>query len=76
MRRRLNLANPQAVGVGVLLRGDHPRDGEGRQLRGRILDALDLQADQREFLDDGLEAGVGFQVVLEPGEGELHRPSL
>ena len=66
-------ADPQAVGVGVLLRLPDVGDREGRQLPGAVLHALDLEADHRELVGDLLERGLGLQVLLEPGERELHR---
>ena len=44
-RRDLDLANAQAVSVGMLLGIDHPGDGEGAELGGGILDRFDLEAD-------------------------------
>ncbi len=41
--------------------------------RAGVLDALDLQADARQRVDDLGERSRGFQVVFEPGEGEFHR---
>ena len=43
--------------------------------RARVVDALDLQADPRQRLDDLVEGGRGVEVVLEPGEGEFHGTS-
>ena len=37
-----------------------------------VLDALDLEADARQRLDDLGERGLGVEVVFEPGEREFH----
>ena len=49
-----------------------PRQGEAAQLRGGVRDLLDLQAKIGQRLGDLIEGGGGIQVLLEPGEGELH----
>ena len=65
-------AQPQPVGVGVRLGLDHPRDDEALVLGARVLDALDLEADARQRVDDLGERRLGVEVVFEPGEGEFH----
>ena len=39
---------------------------------GLVLDALDLEPDPRQRLDDLVERCPGVEVVLQPGEGEFH----
>ncbi|GJE72844.1 hypothetical protein CHKEEEPN_4405 [Methylorubrum podarium] len=68
----IDLADPQAVGVGVLLGGDHPRDDVGTKRGGLVLDAFDFEADPRQRFRDRVEGCLGVEVVLEPGEGEFH----
>ena len=51
-------AHPQAVGVRVLLGRDHIGDRVGRQQLGRVLDALDLEADLGQRLDDRSSGAV------------------
>ena len=68
-------ADAQPVGVGMGLGLDHIGDDEILQRLGRVVDALDLEADARQRLDDLVERRVGVEVVLEPGEGEFHRAS-
>ena len=68
-------ADPQPVGVGMLLGFDDARDDEAVVLAARVLDALDLEADARQRVDDLGERGRGVEMVLEPGEGEFHRRS-
>ncbi len=60
----------------MLLRLDHPCYGEGLQGFGRIVHRLDLKADKRQLLGYFLKACVGFQMILEPGQGEFHRRGL
>ena len=65
-------ADPQAVGVGVLLRLDDGADHEAVVLAGRVFDRLDLKPDAGQRVDDLGERGRGVEVVFEPGEGEFH----
>ena len=46
---------------------EHAGDGEGRQLRCRIVDALDVEPDQRQLLRQLLERRRGLQMILQPG---------
>ena len=71
---RVDLADAQAVGVGVLHGLDDPADREGGQLRRRILDMLDLQAGHGHGVNDLADRGGGLEVVLQPGQGEFHGP--
>ena len=69
---RLHDADPEPVGVrmgpGLLDVGD----GEGRQRLAAVLHALKLEADHRQLVGDLLQRGLGLQVGLQPGQGELH----
>ena len=56
----------------MLLGTDNARDGEGRQLLGWIFDMLDLKARHGHGVNNLLRARRGFQVLLEPGQGEFH----
>ncbi len=67
-------AHPQAVGVGMLLRFDHARDGEGREQRRLVFEVFDLEPDHGELVRDRLDRRVGVEMLLEPGEGEFHGP--
>ena len=69
-------ADAELVGVGVGMRLEDLADGEGGQRRGRVGDALDLEAEVGEGEGDLLERGGGLEMLLEPGEGELHRAVL
>ena len=56
----------------MLLGLDHVSDFErAERLRG-VFDLLDLESDRGQRLDDGVEVGVGVEVIFEPGEGEFH----
>ncbi len=68
----VDLADAQAVGVGVLHRLDDAGDREGLQLRAGILDVLDLEAGHGHGVHHLIDRGVGGEVILEPGKGELH----
>ncbi len=65
-------ADPQPVGVGMLLGRDDARDGERRQRLAAVDDVLDLEADHGELVDDRVERLVGVEMLLEPGESEFH----
>ena len=69
-------AYPQPVGIRVLFRRDDIGDGERRELVRLALDALDLEPDHGQRLDDLVELGGRLQVVFQPGQGELHDMSL
>ena len=45
----------EPIGVGMLLGGDHIGDREGRERLRFVLDALDLEADAGQRLDDLVE---------------------
>ena len=72
---RVDAQHLELVRLRVALGGEHARDAERREPGRRVLDALDLQPDARERLDDRLQRRVGLKMVLEPGEGELHAPT-
>jgi hypothetical protein len=61
----------------MLDRRQHAGDDERFQ-RHLVVDMLDFEADRGQPLDDLVERGVGFEMILEPGEGEFHEsaPSL
>ena len=65
-------ADPQPVGVGMRLGLDDVADDEAGVLGARVLDALDLEADAGQRVDDLGERGLRVEMVLEPGEGEFH----
>ena len=70
---RLDRADPEPVGVGMLFGLDDITDNEARVFGARVLDAFDLEADARQRVDDLGERGLRVEMVLEPGEGEFHR---
>ena len=61
----------QLVGIGVFRGRQHLGDDKGLQSR-LVVDRLDLEADRGQPLDDVGQRGVGFEMILEPGEGEFH----
>ena len=62
-------ADAQPVGVGMLLGRDHARDRERRQRLRLVLDALDLEPDHRQRVDDLLERLVGVEMLLAARRG-------
>ncbi len=65
-------ADAQPVGIGMLLGRDHAGDGERRQRRRLVGDALDLEADHGQAIDQRGERRVGRKMLLEPGQREFH----
>ena len=68
----LDHADPEPVGVGMLPRLDDMADHEAGVFGAGVLDALDLEADAGQRVDDLGERGLRVEMVLEPGEGEFH----
>ena len=68
-------ADAKPVGVRMLLGLDHVADDEGGKPLGAVVDAFDLEADAGEGIGDVQDPGTGFQVLLQPGKGDLHRLS-
>ena len=71
----LDPAHLEAVGVGVGFGLDDTGDGEIAQALRTVDHFFDLKTDHAQGLGDGGNRRVGFQVFLEPTEGELHAPS-
>ena len=69
-------ADPQPVRIGMLLGGNHPRDGERRQRLGLVVDMLDLKPDHGELVGELFQRLVGVEMFLQPGEREFHDDSL
>ena len=70
---RIDHADAQAIGIRMLLGRDHIGDRVRREGLGLVLDALDLEADAGQRLDDLVERGRGVEMILQPGECEFHR---
>jgi hypothetical protein len=68
-------ADAQLVGIGMRLGRDDARDGEGRQILGAVLDAVDFQAAHHQRRDDLVERSVRLEMRPKPGERRLHRAS-
>jgi hypothetical protein len=69
----VDLAQPQAIGVGMLHGLDDMADDEALQRFGRVADALDLEAQHGEAVAQLGQARGGVEMLAEPGQGELHR---
>ena len=65
-------ADAQLVGVRVLLGGHDVGHGEGGEVLCLVFNAFDLETDMGERVGDPVDGSVGVEVILEPGEGELH----
>ena len=72
-RAGVNLADLQAVRVGMLFRIQNLADDEGVEALGPVRHAFDLEPDHGQAVGDFRQRGVGFQMLLEPAQGELHR---
>ncbi|MNQ93716.1 hypothetical protein D3C85_1091970 [compost metagenome] len=68
----LDLADLQTVGVRMPRRREDPGHGEGGQYGDGVVDLLDLQPGHGHGLGDLMDVGLGLEVVLQPGERELH----
>ena len=55
----------------MLLSIEDARDDVGRE-RFLVVDALDLEPDHRELGHDLVERSIGVEMLLQPGQGELH----
>ena len=69
----VDLAKIEPLGVRMTAHGEHLRDPERRQVGAPGLDVLDLEAEHGQARDDLIEARLGRQMLLQPGQGELHR---
>ena len=69
---RIDRADPQPIGIGVLHGLDDAGHREAAQSRSRVDDTFDFEADAGQSLSDVGESGLDFEVILEPGEGEFH----
>ena len=72
----LDIANAQAIGIGVLPRLAHARHREGCERLRLVLDGFDLEADTDQPTDDRVKRRIGLEIILEPGEREFHRTCL
>ncbi len=62
----------------MLFRLNHPADGKRAQRGGGVFDALHLQPQIGQGVEDLIQRGLGFQVLFQPVQGEFHqsRPSV
>jgi len=73
--RGFDLADLQLVGVRVLRRTDDARNRERCELLAGVLDGFDFETSHGHALDDIVDAGIGLQMLFEPGEREFHSTS-
>jgi hypothetical protein len=72
----IDLADAQAVGVGMLHRLDHVAHDEGLEGFGRIGQMPSTSRPSMVSVSrTWCERRVGVEMLLEPGQGEFHRPS-
>ena len=71
----IDLAQAEPIGVGVLHGLDDIADHETLQGLGRVGDTFDLEPKHGEPVAQLRERRRGVEVLLEPGQGEFHRPS-
>ena len=72
LRARIDHAEPELVGVRMLLRLDHVGHGEGCEIVAGAADLLHLEPDRGELGRELVERCIRLQMRLQPGEGELH----
>ena len=65
----------QLVRLRMRIGGQHLGDEEAVELFRRILDAFDLKADVIQRGENLVEVRLGFQMLLEPAQRELHAPT-
>ena len=68
--------HPQPVGVRVFLGRDHAGDAERRIDQCRFVNRFDLEADHGQRRDDLVETCTRVEMLLQPGQGELHDGSV
>ncbi len=71
-RSGVDLADAQPISVGMWLGFKDLGNDEGFQLFTKVHEVLDLEADGGQSVSQFLAGRRSFQVVLEPGERELH----
>jgi len=69
---RIHLEHTQPIGVWVLFGFQNPGNLEWLQPVGAVGDLFDFQPDHGKAFHDLFQAGIGFQVLLEPGKCEFH----
>src|ERR1700678_3837103 len=71
----IDAAKLQLVGVRMFVRRDHVTDDEVLQPRAFVFDGFDFETNAGQRIRDGLRVRVRLEMLLEPGERELHRLS-
>ena len=69
---RIHQADAEAVRLRVRLGGEHAGRDESGQVPRPVLDAVHLEAQHGQRFADLVERGLRVEMVLQPGEGELH----
>ena len=65
-------AKPQLVGIGMFFGGQNFADNKILQRRAGIANAFDFQPDGGQLVGDLFGGGVSFEMILQPGQSELH----
>ena len=68
----IDLTNPQAVSIRVLLGLEDLAQSKGANPVGGVNDVFDLQPQIGQSIRDLGHRGVRIEVVFQPGEGEFH----
>ena len=68
----LDFADLELVGIGVRFGLEHAGDAKGLERRAAVLDAFDLQPQCGQLGGQLGERRGGVEMILEPGECELH----
>jgi hypothetical protein len=72
-RAGVDLADPQAVGVGMLHGLDHIAHDEALQGLGGVGDAFDLEPEHGEAVAHLFQRRSRIEMLLEPAQREFHR---
>ena len=73
LRSRVDGADLKPVRIGVRAHLDNVRHREWVETRSLVDDLFDFETDGRQRVDDPFDRGIRLEVLLEPGESELHR---
>jgi len=65
-------ADAQTIRVGMFLGRDHRSNHKWLEQARFVLDALDLEPDHGEPVDDLIERGDRVEMFFEPGQSEFH----
>ena len=71
----IDSAQPEPIGIGMLHRLDDVADHEALERLARVGDALDLEPEHGEPVAQLGQCRLGVEMLPEPRQRELHRPS-